>query len=283
MINAVNILNPFMGFSYDFFIKAFVCIILLSLILPFIGIRLSSKGFSMVADTLSHTSLAGIAIGLAVGGMPLIYSIIFSVVCSLLIEFFRRKFPKLAEISLAIILCFALGLTGILTKFAPGNRFESYLFGSLFTVNNVEFIALIFVVIFAIVYEVLFYRSNLALSFNEDECKANGLNVILLSSIDTIVTSLVIAVACNIVGSLLITCFISVPVALALKLAKSNKGAMLIASLASIVSGIIGLFIGYAFSLHIGGSIVLTSVFFLIIAFLANFIANKRRGRRAAS
>lgn len=271
-INFISISNPFEAFGYSFFIRALIAVVLLSVVLPFIGIRLSSKGFSMVADTLSHTSLAGIAIGLATGTMPLLFSIIFSVVCSLLIELFRRKMPKLADISLAIILCFSLGLTGILSQFTASSRFESYLFGSLFTVNLTELIVLAVIASLTIIYELMFYRSNLALSFSDDECKANGKHVVILSMLDTVMTSLVIAVACNIVGSLLITCFISVPVAISLKIAKSNKQAILISVIVSFVCSLFGLFFAYSLDLHVGGTIVLTSIAVLIILFVFDAI-----------
>ncbi len=280
MISLLEIINPFEAFQYSFFLRALLVVALLSLVLPIIGVRLSSKGFSMVADTLSHTSLAGIAIGLVAGSMPLIYSIIFSIVASLLIELIRRKFPRQSEIALAIILSFSLGLTGILSKFAPASKFESYLFGSLFTVNMNEVYILIGLTAFVILYEVMFYRSNLAIAFNEEECKANGMNVILLSTIDTIITSVMIALASNIVGSLLVTSFISIPVAVSLKTSKSSLTCNIISAVSSLIAGFLGLFISFSFSLHVGGTIVMVNIFILLVVLLVKGISYKRKRKK---
>ncbi len=266
----LEVLNPIEAFSYSFFLRALAVVGILSLILPIIGVRLAGKGFSMIADTLSHTSLAGIAIGLLCGGLPILWAIIFSVVASTIIEFIRRKFPKYSEISLAIILSFSLGLTGILGNFASSSRFESYLFGSLFTVQDHQLLILGIICAVAIVYEIIFYRSNMLLSYNEQEAKASGKRVVLLSLLDTIMTSLVIAVASNTIGSLLVSSFISIPVACALKTGKSNFTTNIFAIVFSFASSIVGLFLAYSFSLHVGGVIVMVNIFCLLVLLLVN-------------
>ena len=270
-------MNIFEAFNYQFFIFAFIAVTLLSPILPVIGIRLANRGLSMIADTLAHTSLTGIAIGLVAGAMPIWISIVFSVCCSLLIELVKRKFPKYSEISLAIILSFSLGLVGILSKYAPANRFESYLFGSLYNISLTEIIILASIVGVAIVYEIGFYRVKLSLSYSEEEAKAKGVPVILYSVIDTIVISIVIALASNIVGSLLVTSFISIPVLTSLKVARSNKRANFLAIIFSLLGGMIGLFVSFGLSLHVGGTIVMAGLAILLIVFILSSILKPKR------
>jgi zinc transport system permease protein len=272
----LNILNPLEAFSYNFFIRAFVVLILLSLILPVIGIRLAGKGFSMISDTLSHTSLAGIALGLVIGILPVWTAIIFSVIAAALIELIRRKMPKHQDLALTIILSFSLGLAGILSQFTPANNFESYLFGSPFTLSNNDMIILIIIVAIGLIYEVLFYRSNMALSYDENECKANKMPVIFLSFLDTVITSIVIAVAANMIGSLLVASFISIPVAAGLKISHSSKGSQIASITVSLVASLLGLFIAYTFSLHVGGIIVMVNLAGLIICFIISAIQNKK-------
>lgn len=275
----LDIMNPLDVFSYSFFVRALAVVGILSLILPVIGVRLAGKGFSMIADTLSHTSLAGIAIGLLCGGLPMLWAIIASIIASTIIEFIRRKFPKYSEISLAIILSFSLGLTGILGNFTSSSRFESYLFGSLFTVNDQQLLVLGIICAVAIVYEVLFYRSNMLLSYNEQEAKASGKNVVLLSLLDTVITSLVIAVASNTIGSLLVSSFISIPVACSLKIGKSNFTTNIFAIIFSLASSLIGLFLAYTFSLHVGGVIVMVNIVCLMLLLLVNGVRHLKTHR----
>lgn len=271
------VVNPFSGFEYMFFNRAFIALILLSLILPILGVRLAGKGYSMIADTLSHTSLAGIAIGIVCGGVPTYFSIIFSIVCAVIIELIRRKLPKYSGISLTIVLALSLGLVGILQQFAQTTNFETYLFGSLLTITNLDLIILGIVVGVAIIYEIFFRRSNIKISYNEDEAKANGLKVQLLSIIDMVVISVVVAVACNIIGALLVTSFISIPVAISLKLGKSSRTVDFFAIIFSFCISIVGLFVGYAFDIHIGGIIVIIGIAFLLLVLLIEYLINRSR------
>ena len=268
-------LNPLFAFEHPFFVKAFIVVILLSLVLPLMGITLAGRGFTMVSDTLSHTSLAGIAIGLAAGTFPMVWSILISLVAALIIEFIRRRFPKYSELALTITLALSLGLTGILSQVVSSSRFESYLFGSLYTINDMELYILIGVVVLALAYEVLFYRSNIALAYNEEECKANGMKVIVLSTIDTVVTSLLVALASNIIGALMVACFVSIPVAISLKVTHSSKGANYASIIASAAMSILGLFIAYTFNLHVGGTIVLTGIAILVFTISGKYIIGK--------
>ena len=277
MISLLDIMNPFDAFSFSFFNRALLIVAILSLVLPLVGVRLAGRGASMIADTLSHTSLAGIAIGLISGGLPMVWAIVFSAIASILIEAIRRKFPKYSELSLTIILSFSLGLTGILGNFSSSSRFESYLFGSLFTVSWDQVIALGAICAAGLVYEILFYRSNMLLSYSEIEAKANGVKVVPLSLIDTVITSMIVAAASNTIGSLLVSSFISIPVACALRGGKSNFMTNILAIVCSLASAIVGLFLAFSISLHVGGVIVMVNLIVLIVTIIITGIRKRKK------
>ena len=272
----LDVVNPFSGFEYRYFIYAFIALILLSLILPILGIRLASKGYSMIADTLSHTSLAGIAIGIISGGLPILYAIIMSVIGAIILEIIRIKLPKYSSIGLTIILALSLGIVGIISGFVNSN-FDKYLFGSLLTISNSDLIILSIIVGIALIYEVLFKRSNMKIAYNEIEAKALGIKVNLLSLLDCVIISIAVAISCKIIGSLLVTSFISIPVVFALKSAKSSRSADFFAIFFSLITSIIGLFIGYSFNLHIGGIIVLFAILVLFISFIFDIVKSKKK------
>ena len=69
----------------------------------------------MTGDALSHTSLAGVAIGLLFGYNPLIAAMITAVIAALIIELMRKKFYKYSELSIAIVLSAGIGLAGVLS------------------------------------------------------------------------------------------------------------------------------------------------------------------------
>lgn len=254
--------NPF---EYQFFIEAFLALIALSLILPFIGNRLAGKGMSMLSDTISHTALAGVAIGLALSSFPLLYSILFSVLICLVMYVLQRLFPSISEILLTMVLSFSLALAGILSSYIKGNNLESYLFGSLFTITNTQIITLGVCALAGVFYEVLLYPMLSRLDYDEKAFCAAHPKMKFLSYLDMLVTTILIAVASNITGTLLIAGFISIPVFLGYQTSRSGRGSILSSMIFSLLSGMIGLFLSYFLNLHVGGTIIITSIAISVI------------------
>ena len=147
-------------FAYSFMQRALIAIILLGIILPIIGLNMTTKRLSMIGDTLSQTSLCGIALGLAAGTMPTVWAIGVSIVAGIIIEIVRNHFKKYSELTLSIVMSTAVGVAGILTsKWASGNKIESYLFGSLITVQWDSIWIIIGVSIITILFNLIFYRT----------------------------------------------------------------------------------------------------------------------------
>src|SRR5476649_1422137 len=106
--------------SYGFILRGFEVGIIIGAIAPFIGIFLVLRRYSLIADTLSHVSLAGVAIGLLIGINPLITAIIASVGSSIIIERLRISKKVFGESALAIFLSGSLALAVVLISFAHG-------------------------------------------------------------------------------------------------------------------------------------------------------------------
>ena len=121
--------------SYDFMIRALIVGGMLAIIIPMIGLVMINRKTSMIGDALSHSSLAGIAMGLIFAINPMWTSLVFCVLGAFAIDIIRKKFKDFGDMATAIIMSFGIGLAAILSDFAPGGKsFESYLFGSITTV-----------------------------------------------------------------------------------------------------------------------------------------------------
>ena len=211
-------------FAYSFMQRALIAIILLGIILPIIGLNMTTKRLSMIGDTLSHTSLCGIALGLAAGTMPTVWAIGVSIVAGMIIEIVRNHFKKYSELTLSIVMSTAVGVAGILTsKWASGNKIESYLFGSLITVQWDSIWIIIGVSIITILFNLIFYRTIMYTSYSESEARISGVPVKAMNLINTILVACVVAVASSIIGSLLVSSLLVIPVASSLQLCKSYK------------------------------------------------------------
>ena len=119
-------------FKYAFMQRAFIVGILLAAVIPCIGIVVVCKRLSMIGDALSHTSLAGVAIGLILGINPVFTASVTCVLAALGMEGIRRKLPRFSEISIAITMSAGIGLAGVLSGFVKNTaNFNSFLFGSI--------------------------------------------------------------------------------------------------------------------------------------------------------
>src|SRR6266566_2993975 len=107
-------------FQYTFIVRGFEAGIIIAVIAPLIGIFLVLRRYSLIADTLSHVSLAGVAIGLLFKINPLITAIIAAVVSSVAIERLRISKRIFGESALSIFLSGSLALAIVLISLAHG-------------------------------------------------------------------------------------------------------------------------------------------------------------------
>src|SRR5260221_13355986 len=120
-------------FQYSFMIRALEVGLLIGAIAPLIGIFLVLRRYSLIADTLSHVSLAGVAVGLLMNINPLITAIGAAVLSSVAIERLRLSKRVYGESALSIFLSGSLAVAIVLLSLAHGFRVDlfNYLFGSI--------------------------------------------------------------------------------------------------------------------------------------------------------
>ena len=126
-------------FQYAFMRRAFIVGIILAIIIPCIGVTVVLKRLSMMGDALSHSSLAGVTIGLLLGINPVLGAMISCIVAAFGIEIIRKKIPQHAEIAIAIIMSTGIGIAGVLSGFVKNTaNFNSFLFGSIVAISDFE-------------------------------------------------------------------------------------------------------------------------------------------------
>ena len=269
---------------YEFMRIAFVVAILLGITLPLIGSGVVYKRLSSSGDALAHSSLAGVAIGLAAGLNPLLISIITCVVSFLIIELLRKKFSKFSEIGVVVVLSAAIGVAGILSRYAKSANFDSYLFGSILLISNTELYITIGLCVAAIIFFLLTYSQMFSSLYSEDEAKVSGVKVGLMNFIHSLILSITVAVGAKVVGSLVVSSMIVLPTAIALQFKKGYKWTFVISIIVSLISMVGGLTISYYADWAPGATIVLLSVAILVITFLIKGIVlliNKIKRKRA--
>lgn len=257
--------------SYDFMRRALVVGAVISLVCPTIGIFLVLRRFSMLGDTLSHISLAGVAVGMISGVYPIYTAIAMSVIASVGIEKLRKQYERYAELTLSIFLAFGVGLASILINLFGGktNGIMSYLFGSISLVTRQDQLIVMVLGMVILVSTVLLYRGLFFLTFDEEAAKIAGVNAGAINLYFSIMVALTITISMRIVGILMVSSLIVIPVAASLQIAKSFKQAFIWSNVFSFVSVVVGLTISFYMDIAPGGTIIMISIAMLMTAIAA--------------
>jgi len=256
--------------QYAYMQRALLVGLLLSVIVACLGTVMVHKRLSLIGDALSHSSLAGVAIGLLGGFNPILGAMGVCIVAAFSIEAIRKKLGNHSELAVAIVMSTGIGLAGILSGFVRSSAdFNSFLFGSIVAISGFEARLVLILAVIVLVAFVLLYKELFYISFDEQAASISGVPVGVVNAIFTILTAVTVSIAARTVGALIISSLLVVPVAAAMSIARSYKTTVLWAIFVSAVSTIGGLVLSFYLGLKPGGTIVLISVvFFLLFRFL---------------
>lgn len=257
-------------FRYGFIVRGFEVGIVIGAIAPLIGMFLVLRRYSLIADTLSHVSLAGVAVGLLLKINPLITAIIAATTASVAIERLRLSKKVYGESALSIFLSGSLALAIILISLGHGFSVDlfNYLFGSIVTVTqeDVWIILTLGIVVFVVI--LFLYKELVFITFDEESARVSGVPTKAINMVFILLSAVTIALAIPIIGILLISALIVIPVVSALQLKKSYIQTIVYAEAISIVSVIAGIFGAFYLKIPAGGAIVMiTFCFFLATYF----------------
>jgi len=259
-------------FQYSFMLRAFAAGSIIGIVAPLIGTFLVARRYSLIADSLSHVALAGVAVGLLLGIYPLYTALAVVVVVALIIERLRESGKLSGEIALAIFLSGGLAVAVTLIGLSRGFSVDlfSYLFGSITTVRDTDVAVIAILGGLAVALIALFYKELFSISFDEEAARVSGIPTKALNNMLVILTAVTVALSMRIVGILLTGALMVIPVVSALYLARSFKQSLLFSSVLGLFSVISGLFLAYYLNIPAGGAVVLFSLFLLVCALVVN-------------
>ena len=261
-------------FHYSFVLRGLEAGVIVALIAPLIGIFLVLRRYSLIADTLAHVSLAGVALGLLLNISPILTALGITVASSLGIERLRTAKRIYGESALALFLSGSLALSTVLLSLRHGftTNLFNYLFGSIVTVTQVDVFTIAVLAIIVVTILALFYKELVSITFDEEFATVSGIPARRISTILIILAALTISLAIPIVGILLIGALIVIPVVAALQLRKSFTQTILYAEGISLISVVAGIIVSFYCDLSTGGTIVLI----MLIIFLAIIAAKSK-------
>ena len=252
----------------DFFYYAILAGVGLALVAGPLGSFIVWRRMSYFGDTLAHSALLGIAIGLMTGSDPQFSIIVSCLLLAFLLTVLDRR-PSLSSDTLLGILAHSSLAVGVLVLALSRSQrvnLEAYLFGELLTVagNDVLWILLVVTVVALLLFR--FWNDLLSITVHSELAQIEGLNVQRLNLLLIMLMALTIAISMKIVGVLLITSLLIIPPAAARNLAKTPEKMALFASGIGVFSVIAGVLSAFYLDTPVGPTIVVVAalVFFIL-------------------
>ncbi len=259
-------------FRYDFLQRALVAAVLVGITAPAVGIFLVQRRLALIGDGLGHVAVTGVALGLVVHRTPVLIAVIVAVLGAVAIEIVRAASDTTGEIALAVL--FYGGIAGgvvLVSKAPSGSRnLTQYLFGSITTTSNGDLV--VFAVLAAVVLGVVLLLGPVLFAVSNDEefARALGIPVIGINILLATLTALTVVVSMRVVGVLLVSALMVVPVATAQLFAGSFRSTCLYAVVVAVLSAVVGIIVSYAADLPSGGTIVLVAIGFFALSLVGS-------------
>ncbi|MFP4515084.1 MAG: metal ABC transporter permease [Parcubacteria group bacterium] len=258
-------------FELTFMQRALITGIILAVVLAYLGVLVILRKMSFFADGIAHSSLAGVAIGVLASFYPLVSAIVFSLFMGLLIYYLEEKSRLSSDTIIGIIFSSGLALGAMLMSFKSGYQPEliSFLFGNILAISWLDLIVISFMGLLIVSFVKLYYKKLVLISLNEELANAQGVNSKGLKLFFYLSLSMAVVLAIKVLGLILASALLIIPVATAKSFAKSLKHLNVLAIFISIITVFSGLLISYYFNLSTGPSIVLLGalIFFCSLIF----------------
>jgi len=257
--------------EYSFMHRAFAAGAITAVICPAIGVFLVPRRLSLIADSLSHVALAGVALGLLVGVSPVLGALVVTILGAVGMERLRAQGALKGDAALAVFLSGGFALAVVLISLARGFNADLFaiLFGSILTVTPADVWLILGLGATVTVAIGAFYRQLLAITLNEDLARTSGVPVGALNLLLTVLTALTTVVAMRMVGVLLVSAMIVIPTLAGFALGRSFHTATAIAIGIALLSMTSGLIAAYYLRLAAGGAVVLVALLIFAAASLA--------------
>ncbi|MGO2083480.1 metal ABC transporter permease [Vagococcus sp.] len=267
-------------FSYAFMIRALIAASFIAIIAPMLGIFLVLRRQSLLADTLSHVSLAGIALGFFINVNPTVTTLFIVILSALILEYIRSLYKSYSEVSTAILMSGGLAVALVLMNLNKGKQamnIQQYLFGSIVTITWNQVIILGLLAMMIVVLFIFLKKPMYVLTFDEETAHVDGLPIKYLSMFFNVITGVAITVMIPIAGALLVSAIMILPATISMKLGKTFNSVMFISIIVGFIGMLSGLISSYQLDTPPGATITLVFIILFILINVMDGLKSKRK------
>lgn len=277
-MNIITALQTYL--SYSFVRYALIAGVLISLCAALLGVSLVLKRYSMIGDGLSHVAFGAMSIAAVLSLAPMTVAMPVTIVAAVVLLGLNSNGKIKGDAAIAMISVGALALGYLLLNvFQTASNVSgdvcSTLFGStsILTLSGSDVWLCVGLAILVILTFVIFYHKIFAVTFDEEFARATGTNVRAYNILIAVVTAVVIVLAMNLVGALLISALIIFPALSAMRVFKSFRAVMASAAVISVLCSVLGILASVIYGTPVGSTIVAAD----IVVFAAFSLAGRLR------
>ncbi|HBI3489227.1 TPA: metal ABC transporter permease [Staphylococcus aureus] len=267
-------------FTYQFLNRALITSIIVGIVCGTVGSLIVLRGLSLMGDAMSHAVLPGVALSFLFGIPMFVGALITGMIASIFIGYITSssKTKPDAAIGISFTAFLASGII-IISLINTTTDLYHILFGNLLAITNSTFLTTIVIGSIVLILIIIFYRPLMISTFDPTFSRMSGLNTTLLHYFVMLLLSLVTVASIQTVGIILVVALLITPASTAFLISKKLYSMMIIASLISVISSIVGLYYSYIYNIPSGATIVLcTFVIYIITLFFTKFTNRKKRG-----
>lgn len=261
-------------FSYPFVRYALLVGVAIALCSSLLGVTLVLKRFSFIGDGLSHVAFGGVAIaGILSISNEMIIVLPVTVISAVLLLMTGQNTKIKGDAAIALISVGALAIGYLLLSlFSSSSNVSgdvcSTLFGgtSILTLSSADVWLCVIMSILVIGVFLLFYNKIFSVTFDETFACATGVKANVYNLIIAVITAIIIVLAMNLVGSLLISALIICPALSAMRLFGSFRAVIISSAVISVVCALVGIFTAILISAPVGPTIVAANIVVFIIS-----------------
>lgn len=270
-------------FSHDFVIYAFIVGILVSFCAALLGVVLVLKRFSFLGDGLSHFAFGVVAVAAVVGltdNMLLVMPV--TIICAVLLLRAGQNTSVKGDAALAMVSVSSLAAGYLILNIFPASSNVSgdvcnTLFGSssILTLGKSDVVLCTVLCAVVVIIFAVFYNRIFSVTFDETFLAATGTKASVYNTLIAVISAVIIVMAMELVGSLLISALIVFPALSAMRLFASFKSVVVCSCILSVVASSAGLLISILMSLPCGATIVAVNIVIFAICFVAGKLAKR--------
>ncbi|MFD7313119.1 metal ABC transporter permease [Streptomyces sp. NPDC059883] len=267
--------------------RALIAAVLVGITAPAVGIYLVQRRQALMGDGIGHVAMTGVGLGFLLSTSPVWMATLVAVAGAVTMELIRAYGRTRGDIALAML--FYGGMSGgvLLINLAPNGSngsLSTYLFGSLSTVSPADVTAISLLAAFVVLVTVGLRRQLFAISQDEEFARVTGLPVRALNLLIAVTAAVTVTVAMRVVGLLLVSALMVVPVAAAQQITRSFAVTFVLSVVIGTAVTLAGTATSYYQDVPPGATIVLIAIgVFVVLTALATPLARRRaRALRAA-